>query len=81
VRHLERGRRTGGPIYELSLELLDASVAPPGVTNLQAVPAAAPPEERPAPPAAPAAEPPSRPRPAPGVDASRLVRNLRRPTS
>jgi hypothetical protein len=86
VRHLDRGRRTNGPVYELSLELLDASVAPPGVTNLQAVPTAAKPEEQPAPPppAPPAAEetaPPPRPRPAPGVDASRLVRNLRRPTS
>jgi hypothetical protein len=101
VRHLDRGRRTDGPIYELSLELLDASVAP-GVTNLQAVPAAMRPdgprlmpaaatpaaEDVPAEPAPaqqppPAAEPPAaaRPKPAPGVDASRLVRNLRRPTS
>ncbi len=91
VRHLERGRRTNGPIYELSLELLDASVAPPGVTNLQAVPPALQPEgprlmpaeARPADAAPPAAEPPAaaRPKPASGVDASRLVRNLRRPTS
>jgi len=101
VRHLERGRRTNGPIYELSLELLDASVAPPGVKNFQAVPAAmqpdgprlipaatpragAPPEEPPpAQQPAPAAPPTTaaRPKPAPGVDASRLVRKLRRPTN
>jgi len=93
VRHLDRGRHTNAPIYELSLELLDEAVAPPGVTNLQAVPsalqpdgprlipagtpAAVTPEERPAPPPGS----PSSPRPAPGVDASRLVRNLRRPTT
>jgi hypothetical protein len=101
VRHLERGRRTNGPIYELSLELLDASVAPPGVKNLLAVPAAmqldgprlipaaaspteaapedSPPAQRPALTAEPTTA--ARPKPAPGVDASRLVRNLRRPTS
>jgi len=90
VRHRERGQRTNGPIYELSLELLDATVAPPGVTNLQAVPRALHPDgprlmPAPAPAeAAPTAESspaPAPTKPAPGVDASRVVRNLRRPTS
>jgi len=79
VRHLDRGRRGGGPVYELSLERLAASVPPPGVPTAQAVPAAPKPEERPT--APPAEAPAPRPRPTPGVDASRLVRNRRRPMS
>jgi hypothetical protein len=91
VRHRDRGRRTGGPIYELSLELLDESVAPRGVTNLQAVPralqsdgprlmpATAPADASAVQQATPPA--PALAKPAPGIDASRVVRNLRRPTT
>ena len=83
-------------IYELPPELHDASVAPTGVKNLQAVPAAMRQDgPRPMPAAAPRAELPPAQQPAPagaptttarpkspaGVEASRLVRTLRRPTS
>jgi hypothetical protein len=92
VRHVERGPRTGAPIYDLTLELLDGAVKPAGVQAAEPPPApansdaagprlatAASAETAAAPPAAAPAPAPPKPTTAPNGDASRLVRNLRRP--
>jgi hypothetical protein len=95
VRHLDRGRFTPRPVYELTLEVLDPSQSPGKPIHLKEVPkepTATEPAPRPAtvqplrPPAA-AADPaevkaePAAPKPPPDNAASKLVRNLRRPQS
>ena len=97
VRHLERGRYTRRPVYELTLEVLDPSVSPNEPPHLKAVPKPEPEAERqtatvqslrpaaaapgPSTTAAAGVPEPLPPKPAPDNAASRMVRNLRRPQS